>query len=423
MEAKHELADAVARCVLDAFDDLPAKRKPRGWSSGLPQGQREWVPLAGIVIEGIRLWLVFSIISKLLIARKLDAINGSRMLSCVSLATGMKCLPENRLSLANGNVLHDCHAEILAIRAFNRYLMNQVSELTKDESFTAAVNAAPLVVERATTTSSKPFRIRDTIHIHMYCSEAPCGDASMELIMSQQDDPTPWTSTKPTCKDGSTELLLGRGYFSDLGVVRRKPSRPDAPPTLSKSCSDKLALKQCTSMLSSVAASVIDPANAFLSILVLPQSQIVHKACQRAFGASGRLKPVVDICDKWSEGYTFKPFSVVGTSHDFAFSRQLETGMTKVVPSNLATIAYGSTQETLINGVLQGRKQLDPKGASSLSRRRMWEAAVTVAGLSAPTYNIFKRANAERSKVKDQTRTIALQGWVQNTGDAEWTLE
>ncbi|GAB7340023.1 hypothetical protein MBLNU457_6527t2 [Dothideomycetes sp. NU457] len=241
--------------------------------------------------------------------------------------------------------------------------------------------------------------------------------------MNQQEDPTPWTSTKPTCKDGSSETLLGRGYFSDLGVVRRKPSRPDAPITLSKSCSDKLALKQCTSMLSSVTASVIDPANAFLSTLVLPESQIVPKACQRAFGANGRMRLVVDICDNWSGGFAFKPFNVVGTSYDFKFSRQLEAGITKVVPSNLATIAYGSTQETLINGVLQGRKQLDPKGASSLSRRRMWETTVAVAGSSAPTYDMFKRANTERSKVKDQTRTLALHGWIQNTGDAEWALE
>ena len=44
--------DATARCVLDAFDRLPASRKPRDAASGLGEKRREWVPLAGIVLQG-----------------------------------------------------------------------------------------------------------------------------------------------------------------------------------------------------------------------------------------------------------------------------------------------------------------------------------------------------------------------------------
>ena len=57
----------------------------------------------------------------------------------------------------------------------------------------------------------------------MYCSEAPCGDASMELIMAAQEDPTPWAV--PQAVDGNSDALTGRGYFSELGVVRRKPCK------------------------------------------------------------------------------------------------------------------------------------------------------------------------------------------------------
>ncbi|CBY00523.1 predicted protein [Plenodomus lingam JN3] len=39
--------DAIADCVLTAFDQLPEKRKPRERGDGL----REWVPLAGIVVS------------------------------------------------------------------------------------------------------------------------------------------------------------------------------------------------------------------------------------------------------------------------------------------------------------------------------------------------------------------------------------
>ena len=44
-------ADGIADCVLKAFDHLSPHRKPREQSSGLKAGRREWVPLAGIVID------------------------------------------------------------------------------------------------------------------------------------------------------------------------------------------------------------------------------------------------------------------------------------------------------------------------------------------------------------------------------------
>ncbi len=57
----------------------------------------------------------------------------------------------------------------------------------------------------------------------MYCSEAPCGDASMELVMEAQEDATPWPIASHD--DGSPTQLLGRGSFSQLGIVRRKPCK------------------------------------------------------------------------------------------------------------------------------------------------------------------------------------------------------
>jgi tRNA-specific adenosine deaminase 1 len=42
------LEDQVADLVLNTFDALPAKRKPRPTRE---DGTREWVPLAGIVLS------------------------------------------------------------------------------------------------------------------------------------------------------------------------------------------------------------------------------------------------------------------------------------------------------------------------------------------------------------------------------------
>jgi tRNA-specific adenosine deaminase 1 len=50
----------------------------------------------------------------------------------------------------------------------------------------------------------------------------------MELIMAAQEDATPWSlpltaSDGPSTGETTESLLHGRGYFSELGIVRRKP--------------------------------------------------------------------------------------------------------------------------------------------------------------------------------------------------------
>lgn len=392
----------------------------------------------------------------------------SPTLKCAALATGMKCLPSSKLPLAQGNVLHDWHAEVLAIRAFKRWLVDECADLARkgvqsehewlrwrrmgrqppdedgdeDEGEEAAESSRPEqrdLDHEATTEKSEenegsqdhPFELRHDVSIHMYCSEAPCGDASMELTMSAQEDSTPWT-TPP-----GADSMPGRGNFDRLGVVRRKPARPDAPTTWSKSCSDKLAMKQCTGLLSSVTSLLVHPEGVYLTSLVLPTSQIVPEAIHRAFSPQGRMKNLAD--KRWQGGYAFKPFDVKATSRVFEYSKDAAAAEgAEAVPSNLSTLYTASgRQEVLINGVLQGRKQFDPKGASCASRRGMWEGVREVAGMvgmsgmSGSSVGGEVRSYAEvkgdarlrdRDRVKREVREEALEGWKRNLGDEEWTL-
>ncbi|KAK3100973.1 hypothetical protein LTR53_018656, partial [Teratosphaeriaceae sp. CCFEE 6253] len=140
----------------------------------------------------------------------------------------------------------------------------------------------------------------------MYVSSAPCGDASMELTMRSQSDATPWpvpavTATTDEISDRNDDLP-GRADFARLGIVRRKPSRADAPSTRSKSCSDKLALKQCTSLLSGVVSLLIHPTEVYLSTLVLPEREYVEEAVERAFGEGGRMGHVREVAGAWGGG-------------------------------------------------------------------------------------------------------------------------
>ncbi|KAJ0300008.1 uncharacterized protein N0V96_005574 [Colletotrichum fioriniae] len=431
--------DEIADVVLEHFKKLPAKRRPQVRDNGL----HEWVPLSGIVAEK-------------------DGV-----LTCLSLATGMKCLPASKLPLAKGNALHDWHAEVLAIRAFNRYLLDECDTHSQGSSPTSdIITGRP--PSSISPSSPQPFAIRDDVTLHMYCSEAPCGDASMELTMAAQEDASPWevprsssspsgvaTTTTPPAPASRTTTdttpLPGRAYFSHLGIVRRKPARGDAPPTASKSCSDKLALKQCTSLLASLTSLLVHPGNAYISSVILPESEFSATGCERAFSERGRMKAVAaGEAARWKGGYRFSPFEVCTTSRDFEFSKRrvrgrLGVGAEKIAASNLAAVwtRGGGVDEGTMGGVLQGRKAFDVRGASLVSRRRMWELAAAVAervarqgndddegevggllrrALDVDAYGEIKGGEmlACRREVKEAARRVALAGWVVNVGDEEF---
>ncbi|OIW31371.1 adenosine-deaminase domain-containing protein [Coniochaeta ligniaria NRRL 30616] len=402
----HAAADEIASLVLEQFDRLPTKRKPAVRDNGI----HEWVPLSAIVAEA----------------------DGS--LKCLSLATGMKCLPATKLSLSHGTALHDWHAEVLAIRALNHFLLEECKAVAsgKPSAFIRARTSQERQCHGDQGWQGQPFALRDGVTLHMYCSEAPCGDASMELTMAAQDDAAPWEIPAPaTASEGPNSLLSGRAFFSRLGTVRRKPARGDAPPTLSKSCSDKLALKQCTSLLSSLTSLLIHPGNVYISSLVLPESQFSATGCARSFSAAGRMRSVAG--RHWPGGYAFREFEVRTTSLEFAFSkRAVAERSSRTSASNLAVaMSAAGVDEGLVGGVLQGRKQFDGKGASVTSRKKKWALALGVARLDgvgseelrsqlqAGTYGHVKEGVLleGRRRAKDDARSEALQGWVRNIGD------
>ncbi|KPM45087.1 hypothetical protein AK830_g1443 [Neonectria ditissima] len=349
----------------------------------------------------------------------------------------MKCLPASKIQESNGVGVHDWHAEILAIRTFNRFLLDECRNIVSDGATSDVLRRRP---DAGLPDGKKPFEINDDVKLHMYCSEAPCGDASMELTMAAQGDASPWQASVRGTSDPESQSeahLPGRAYFSKLGIVRRKPARGDAPPTLSKSCSDKIALKQCTSLLSSLTSLFIDPTNAYIHSLVLPESQYSTTACRRAFSGDGRMRSMVG--RGWPGDYSFKEFVTETTGLEFEFSkRTVKARSDKISPSNLATAwSRSGVEETILGGVIQGRKAFNLKGASRMSRRGMWEMARDVASsldqrdlgtseyLQSETYRDIKHGPllAQRKQVKEDTRQMALTGWIENVGGSDFGIE
>ena len=202
----------------------------------------------------------------------------------------------------------------------------------------------------------------------------------------------------------------------------RDKARADSPITKSKSCSDKLALKQCTSLLSSPVSLLVSPQNAYIDILILPSQQYRQEACERAFGPAGRMLPAAT--STWSGGYRYRPFCVETTEIDFQYSRRAAITNTVICKgSNVSAVWIPCHQETLINGVLQGRKQTDQRGASALSRVQTWNLVMEIIGLldvpaltnilKNPSYLDMKSSQnlEQRRRVKVEVKSEALKGW------------
>lgn len=140
------------------------------------------------------------------------------------------------------------------------------------------------------------------------------------------------------------------------------------------------------------------------------------------------MKPVLH--SRWPGGYSFRPFRIATTSHEFDFSRHSMTSkLSRSKGSNITTIYNPLLQENLINGVLQGRKQSDPRGGSALCNVRMWKLVFQIAALmTLPSLqrirSFFPNQQAKESellearrRVKEEVRQNALKGWIRNQVD------
>jgi tRNA-specific adenosine deaminase 1 len=85
----------------------------------------------------------------------------------------MKCLPQKHISRAQGVVLHDWHAEILAIRSFNRFILEECQTLAGSDKASSEYIYFRHESEKSES-QCQPFALKSDVNIYMYCSEAPC---------------------------------------------------------------------------------------------------------------------------------------------------------------------------------------------------------------------------------------------------------
>ncbi|ETS60731.1 hypothetical protein PaG_04634 [Moesziomyces aphidis] len=237
--------EQIASLALSTYLGLP----PRGAKPGVKSnGRLEWTVLAAFALS-------------------FPSTDGSkpREYTLISLATGLRCLPYASLTV-HGDVLHDQHAEVLARRAARLWLLHRLEQ--EHTSPGSGVNSLFEPEHSDALDGAKRWRLRSGVQCHLYVSTLPCGAASSRLLEFQraaQDAaaqkpgaPTPDKLlnrylcgstdglTTSSSRSGAADVVRGRASSTQQpgtsASLRTKPGRPDAPPSICMSCSDKLAL-------------------------------------------------------------------------------------------------------------------------------------------------------------------------------------
>lgn len=96
----------------------------------------------------------------------------AEQLKVVSLGTGSKCLPAERLPKA-GDALHDSHAEVLARRGAIRWFLEEIARgCSEDLDY-----SSPWLVRGA----DGRFMLREAVRLDMYISTVPCRHSGIFL--------------------------------------------------------------------------------------------------------------------------------------------------------------------------------------------------------------------------------------------------
>eukprot|EP00938_MAST-03A_sp_MAST-3A-sp1_P005400 g5400.t1 len=128
---------------------------------------------------------------------------GEKTIKVLSMGVGTK-IREERYE-GNGG-LRDMHAEVIARRGFQRFLLNEMLNIEHSD-----------ILERVSST----FRLKSNVRIHQYTSSAPCGNATIRRWGHEKEP----QSDKMSLPDQSHELLhcmaIREGQISTLVKTSR----------------------------------------------------------------------------------------------------------------------------------------------------------------------------------------------------------
>lgn len=144
-ENGYRFAARIAGTVIEQYRVLSKK--------GKANFGEEWSPLAAVVLVDGH-------------GQGKNCVQDLPLMKVVALGTGSKCIGQQRMS-RHGWVVNDSHAEVLARRAFCRYLQGQIGECLRGRSEQS-------VMARG---GQGRVRVKDQYTFHFFATQPPCGDA------------------------------------------------------------------------------------------------------------------------------------------------------------------------------------------------------------------------------------------------------
>lgn len=149
----------------------------------------------------------------------------------VALGTGTKCISGESIS-ESGLAVNDCHAEVVARRAFLRFLYAQLSFCTKGKENTS-------IFEKQ---ASGKFDVKPGISFHLYISTAPCGDAR---VFSPADEKVQTAADAHPMRQSRGQVRVkieaGEGTIPAESQIQTWDGILSGERLYTMSCSDKLA--------------------------------------------------------------------------------------------------------------------------------------------------------------------------------------
>ena len=148
----------------------------------------------------------------------------------VAMGTGTKCISGESIS-ESGLAVNDCHAEVVARRAFLRFLYAQLACCTKGKESAS-------VLERQ---ASGMFAVKPGISFHLYISTAPCGDARVFSPSDEKgaaDDAHPMRQSRGQVR---VKIEAGEGTIPAESQPQTWDGILSGERLYTMSCSDKLA--------------------------------------------------------------------------------------------------------------------------------------------------------------------------------------
>ncbi|KAF9090595.1 tRNA-specific adenosine deaminase 1 [Mortierella sp. AD031] len=429
----HNLTNDIVQECHAQFDKLPKHGKPTKRSNG----QAEWTILAGIVMATPAEVMLADQQSTTdtPYTKQLDAI---WEIECISLAW---CLQEMRTSIESPDRLRNKFKYIGKGRPSSQEQGSPVFELVNPRSqFHLYVSQAPC--GDATTASLAQIQSEESRSAFMTGQQTQPKATSQEVTSSDQDQNTTQAAglkrgreselqkeqlgdvgpplskhqkRNPTTIDSAVDdssmknhqpdsnhalgFRRGRIDYDSVGVLRTKPGRVDSQPTLSMSCSDKIArwnvlgltsalvapfLKKPIYLESIITTELFD-ADALERALFGRVQDCLRRRTDHTNGGSSSTDDY-DASARTPEPFTSRRIRVCKSDIAFEFSKEAVSKQSELEGINIPPVATASTSEpaateVLVNGCKAGasaKKQIQPKSRSRLCKVNMFETSIAL---------------------------------------------